>query len=978
MATETSSRPATAAFDPRQESALDGLLVVDSEGRVTLLNQRLREIFRLPLSHPLPDSENAVLEALRPLVTDWAPVRDRQTDPSTTSGKAADVPLRDGRVLAVTVSPMDDALPSGRVWYFRDVSERRRYERLQSALFRIAEIAHSALDLAEVYVSLHRVVGELMNATNFYIAIRDEKKNGIWFPYYVDAHDSRPEGVVPIEGMTGHVLERGEAILVDRAALDRLVTAEEVAVIGTPPVDWLAAPLKRDGETYGVICVQSYDEEVTHSAQDLEILKFVSRHISAAIEARRKEIELAKSEENYRNIFKLAPVGIYQTTLEGRIRTANGTLARILGYQSADDLLGLSMSADIYFDTAERARLIEQYLPVGRAFDCEVVWKRRDGSPVWVQLNSHAVRGSHGEVTHLEGFVHDISGRKDAEEIMRTQAAAMEASMDGIAIITAEGRISYANRAFLKLFGCASDRDLIGYHWRVLLERREMHSFLRAVVVPFERSGEWRGESSARTLTGMQFPVEISLSRIAARSTVCVIRDITERNFAEEQIRHLAYHDALTGLPNRLLFRDRLAVAIPQCQRAGRRLAVLFLDLDRFKVVNDTLGHNAGDQLLQQVAERLRECVRESDTIARIGGDEFILLIPMLGETEDAPRLAQKLLASIHQSFEIDGRELFTTTSIGVSVYPEDGTDAGTLIRNADTAMYQAKEKGRNNYQLFNAELNTRSLERLAIENDLRRAITGREFVNFYQPVIDLRNGRVAGMEALVRWQHPHLGLLGPGTFIPIAEGAGLMDEIGEMVLREATTQTRAWQIAGFKGLHLAVNLSARQLHDFELPSRISTILDESGLSPASLTLEITESSAMQHPETSVRILEALTGLGIHVAVDDFGVGHSSLNYLKRFPVDVLKIDQSFVNDISDDADTAAIVTGIIALGHKLRLSIIAEGVETVEQRDFLRNHDCDMVQGYLYSVPLSAEAFEEFLRESNEKSGQWTLLQQP
>jgi diguanylate cyclase (GGDEF)-like protein/PAS domain S-box-containing protein len=974
MSTDTTSRPAPASLDPRQESALDGLLVIDAEGRVTLLNQRLREIFRLPVAAPLPESEEAVLSALRPMVVDWSPIRQRQADPAASAGKGGDIQLHDGRVLAVTVSPMDDAHPSGRVWYFRDVSERRRYERLQSALFRIAEIAHSALDLPEVYRSLHQLVGELMDATNFYIAIRDDKRKGLWFPYYVDAHDTRPEGVVPIEGLTGLILKKGDALLVDRPAFDRLVEAGEVTIIGTPPVDWMAAPLKRDGEPYGVICVQSYDEGARHSAQDLEILKFVSRHISAAIEARRKEIELAKSEENYRNIFKLAPVGIYQTTLEGRIRTANGTLARILGYASPDDLLSLSMASDIYFDSTERTRLIEQYLPVGRAFDCEVVWKRRDGSPVWVQLNSHAVRGPQGEVTHFEGFVHDISGRKEAEEIMRTQAAAMEASMDGIAIVTAEGRLSYANRAFLKLFGGASDRDLIGYHWRVLIEKREMPEFLRSVVIPFERTGEWRGESAARTLAGLVFPVEISLTRIAGRSTVCVIRDVTERNFAEEQIRHLAYHDALTGLPNRLLFRDRLAVAIPQCQRAGRRLAVLFLDLDRFKVVNDTLGHNAGDQLLQEVAARLKECVRESDTVARLGGDEFTLLVPMLGESDDASRLAQKLLESIHQPFDIDGRELFTTTSIGVSVFPEDGSDAGTLIRNADTAMYQAKEKGRNNYQLFNAELNSRSLERLAIENDLRRAITGKEFVNYYQPVIDLRNGRISGMEALVRWQHPHLGLLGPGTFIPIAEGAGLMDEIGEIVLRDATRQARLWQLAGFRGLHLAVNLSARQLHDPDLPRRVDLILEETELPPTSLTLEITESSAMQHAETSVKILEAIKLRGIDIAVDDFGVGHSSLNYLKRFPVDVLKIDQSFVHDISEDADTAAIVTGIIALGHKLRLSIIAEGVETTEQRDFLRNHDCDMVQGFLYSVPLPADAFEDFLRDSNEKTGQWSL----
>jgi diguanylate cyclase (GGDEF)-like protein len=391
-------------------------------------------------------------------------------------------------------------------------------------------------------------------------------------------------------------------------------------------------------------------------------------------------------------------------------------------------------------------------------------------------------------------------------------------------------------------------------------------------------------------------------------------------------------------------------------------LAVLFLDRDRFKVINDSLGHNIGDQLLQAVAVRVQSCVRESDTVARLGGDEFTLLVPNLSHAEDAAVVAQKLLDAIRYPFHIEGRELFATTSIGISLFPEDGVDSETLIKNADTAMYQAKEQGRDNYQLFNAFINAKALQRIALEHGLRKALANQELAVHYQPIYDFRSGRISGMEALLRWNHPTIGMIPPAVFIPLAEAIGVMVPIGMWALRVACAQAKTWHDAGFRNLCLAVNLSVNQLQQTDLLPRIGEMLSECGLPPRLLELEITESNAMQSPENSIRTLFDMKKMGVRISLDDFGTGHSSLSYLKRFPIDTLKIDQSFVRDINNDPDTAAIVTAIIAMAHSLRMKVIAEGVEFSEQAAFLRKHGCDQMQGYLIKAPVPAESFTELL----------------
>lgn len=432
---------------------------------------------------------------------------------------------------------------------------------------------------------------------------------------------------------------------------------------------------------------------------------------------------------------------------------------------------------------------------------------------------------------------------------------------------------------------------------------------------------------------------------------------------AADQVEHLAYHDALTGLPNRPLFMDRLIIAVAQANRANQKLAVFFLDLDRFKDINDSLGHTVGDSLLKSAAERVRRCVREGDTVARFGGDEFTLVIPRIDKIEDAAKIANKIIETLKIPFEIADRELFITTSIGVAIYPSDGLDPETLVRNADTAMYRAKDQGRDNYQLYAPAMNARALERLALENTLRRAVAQKELVLFYQPVIGASSGIVVGVEALIRWQHPELGLLSPAHFISLAEISGLIVPIGEWVIRTACKQVKTWQKKFDQPLTVAINLSARQFQHPDLVSQIRSSIAETGVDPASLEFEITESSAMQNAENTIFTLRELKDLGVKIAMDDFGTGYSSLNYLKRFPIDTLKLDQTFVRDVMTDARDAAIVGAVISMAHRLGLSVIAEGVETDAQLEYLRRENCDYIQGYLFSPPKAPDALEPFLQ---------------
>jgi diguanylate cyclase (GGDEF)-like protein len=437
---------------------------------------------------------------------------------------------------------------------------------------------------------------------------------------------------------------------------------------------------------------------------------------------------------------------------------------------------------------------------------------------------------------------------------------------------------------------------------------------------------------------------------------------LAEVRMAEEKIKDLAYHDTLTALPNRLVFTDRLALAVNQAQRQGSRLAVLFLDLDHFKVINDSLGHSLGDQLLQQVAGRLTGCLRAGDTVARLGGDEFTLLLPGVQGPAEAERVGGKVLDALREPYRLESRELFVTASMGISLYPDDGEDADTLVRNADAAMYRAKEQGRDSHRLYAPPMNEMATERLALESALRRALANDELVLHYQPLVEIETGRLHGVEALLRWRHPEKGLLWPSDFLSLAEATGLILPIGPWVLRTACAQAQAWHAQDLRDLRVAVNLSARQFQQPDLAEHVRRALRETGLPAHCLELEITETNAMQNTEATVRTFAELKALGVRISIDDFGIGYSSLGTLKRLPIDTLKIDRSFIRDITTDPDDAAIVTAVIAMAHTLKLNVVAEGVDTEEQLTFLRGYGCDLMQGHLFGPAAPAEECGEGL----------------
>jgi diguanylate cyclase (GGDEF)-like protein len=444
---------------------------------------------------------------------------------------------------------------------------------------------------------------------------------------------------------------------------------------------------------------------------------------------------------------------------------------------------------------------------------------------------------------------------------------------------------------------------------------------------------------------------------------------------AREAVRVQSVRDPLTGLPNRLLFADRLSNQLAHAERTGRAVAVMFLDLDHFKVINDSLGHNVGDHLLKEVSQRLRGCLREVDTLARMGGDEFTVILGDIGDTNDPGLVATRLLEELAQPFMIDGRQLFVTGSIGISVYPDNGTTVESLVRNADAAMYRAKERGRNAHQWFTEDLNALAMERVNIEGALRRALEHDQFALHYQMRVDLNTGLAPGVEALIRWHHPEAGMLSPATFIPIAEETDLMRPITEWVLRTACKQNKAWQDSGFLRMDVAVNISPKILHRVDLLQSVQSALDATGLEPRYLTLELTETAVMRDPEHAIGVLSELREMGVHLCIDDFGTGYSSLSLLKRLPIDGLKIDSSFIRHLTTNRDDESIATAIIAMAHTMNLKVTAEGVETLEQLELLRELGCDEIQGYFISRPVPSDELVHLLAEGRPPITNWTAL---
>ena len=547
-------------------------------------------------------------------------------------------------------------------------------------------------------------------------------------------------------------------------------------------------------------------------------------------------------------------------------------------------------------------------------------------------------------------------------------ANVLDKAPDGMIITDKVLKIVSVNQAFTTTTGY-SEQEALGQRPNMLSSGRHDKAFYQAMWLSLEKTGQWQGEIWNRRKNGEIYPEWLNITAIPNEQGEIthyagIFSDLSAQEHLWQRLHRLAYYDVLTGLPNRDLFMDRLNNALTGGRRQNSSVALLFLDLDRFKTINETLGHTLGDSLLKAVADRLSRCIRESDTIARLGGDEFTIVLNGLNHPSEAAKVAKTISHHLKEPFTLNQQELFISASTGISLFPGDGDDPETLLKNADTAMYRAKESGRNRYQFYETDMSTRFAERLSLENELRRALENDELQLAYQPKVELASGRIIGMEALARWQHKERGWISPATFIPIAEEAGLMLPIGEWVLRTACRQAKAWQNSGHQNFRIAVNLSGHQIQRGNLLQSVKQILAETALDSHYLELELTESILMENAKSITDILNSLQKMGIQLAVDDFGTGYSSLGYLKSFALDTLKIDKSFVDDMATDKSDAEIVATIIAMGRNLNLKVVAEGVETQQQLELLHQQGCDEIQGYLFSKPVTAGEMAQMLED--------------
>ncbi|BAY24458.1 diguanylate cyclase/phosphodiesterase [Calothrix sp. NIES-2100] len=603
-----------------------------------------------------------------------------------------------------------------------------------------------------------------------------------------------------------------------------------------------------------------------------------------------------------------------------------------------------------------------------------------------LKLNNSLGEVAQNCASHLENIVKErtaelekeIAERKkiqtELEKSLSLQCATLESTADGILVVDSQGIIAGFNQKFLQMWRIPESLITSGNYTKALLlamKQLEAPRQYLATIRELHLNPDTQIYDAIAFKDGRVFERYSQPQCIAGEivGRVWSFRDITAHKLAEAKIRHQALHDLLTNLPNRVLFNERLDQALAQAQKTGSKLAVCFLDLDRFKTINDTLSHGIGDKLLQSVAQRLKESLRDTDTLARWGGDEFTLILPDIKDTKEVAQIQDRILAAFKPVFEIENYHLHISPSIGIAIYPKHGQDPETLIKHADAALDTVKSQGRNHYQFYHSAINSGSSELLNLENSLYSALERQEFEIYYQPQVNVTTGKITKIEALLRWHHVELGLISPDKFIPIAEETGLILPIGEWVLKTACAQTKYWQdTLGLSSLSVAVNLSARQFQQHDLVKIVSQILSETQLKPQSLELEITESIAMQNIEFNQKILSELYDLGVSISIDDFGTGYCSLSYLKNFPINCIKIDKSFIRDLSHDHHDAAITTAIIGLAHGLKLAVVAEGVETEEQRNLLQILDCELMQGYLFSHPLSAQDITALLRKTKSR----------
>jgi len=1026
----------------------------------------------------------------------------------------------------------------------RDITQQKLDQKTQSALHHISEAAHSTATLVEMFGRIHEIIGELLPARNFFVALYDHARDELTFPYYVDEHDVAPAPRKLDDGtLSARVIMTGEALLFTPETL-REGTHEQFTLVGTDSLDWLGVPLKSQSNTIGALVVQSYTGDVRYEEKDKALLEFVSSQVAAAIERKQAADALLVSEKRFRLLFEQNLAGVFRSMPEGQLLECNDAFARMLGYESRDDIIGVN-SKCFYFEDGDRERYLGYLRKYGSVNNSVIRLRRRDGAEVWGMETVNLILDDQNHPEVLQGTLVDFTERKFAEQALQLSESRLEEAQrlshlgswtwdlatrslnwsnelcriygvsPAVHRPTYEDfldRIHPEDRAAVEgvLVQAMQDHKPFTHEIRIVRPDGEVRTIFDRSEVMVDDQGRVTGLAGAclditeRKLEDMleqdrslileqvaqNQPLPAILSRISsmlerqipgARSSVLLLKDgrlltgsaprlpraysdllvglpigpaagscgtacftgktvITEdiatdplwegyrelalphglracwsmpipshrgdvlgsfavyhdhpsrpgardlefmgmatrlaavaieHRLLTEQLEHQAHHDALTGLPNRLLFQDRLNQALAQAERKKLQVAVFYMDLDRFKSINDMLGHSSGDALLREAASRLKACLRRTDTLARLGGDEFTVVLGELANPQDAMHVAAKLIEAMRAPFQVDQHELFVTLSLGISIYPDDGLESETLMANADAAMYRAKETGRDNFQWFAAEMYVVAKERMRMDSQLRHALRLGQLSLHYQPQCGV-DGEIQGFEALMRWQHPTLGMVSPAQFIPLAETSGQIVPLGEWALRTACAQMVAWRQAGHPSLRIAVNVSAVQFKRADWVDTVRRALHDTQLAPEALELEITESLLLHSlSETTTNLFE-LRDLGVGIAIDDFGTGYSCLSYLHKLPVTTLKIDQAFVREIGLQSlpgqEEAPIIRTIIALARNLGMGVMAEGVETNAQRDLLLSLGCEGLQGFLLHRPMPVDQVDLLLNPAGKK----------